>query len=71
MRSARRGLIRLGASVLAVGAVLYLVLVFPDDTRRILPKEVPYDWVNVGLVVVLLLLILTLIRYVRGLGDEG
>ena len=71
MRSARRGLIRLGASVLAVGAVLYLVLVFPDDTRRILPREVPYDWVNVGLLVVLLLLILTLIRYVRGLGEEG
>ena len=51
--------------------LLYLVLVFPDDTRRILPKEVPYDWVNVGLLVVLLLLILTLIRYVRGLGEEG
>ena len=70
MRSARRGLIRLGASVLIVGAVLYLVLVFPDDTRRILPKEMPYDWVNVGLLVILLILIVTLIRYVRGLGDE-
>ncbi len=70
MRSARRGLIRLGASVLIVGAVLYLVLVFPDDTRRILPKEMPYDWVNVGLLVILLILIVTLIRYVRGLGGE-
>ncbi len=70
MRSARRGLIRLGASVLTVGAVLYLVLVFPDDTRRILPKEMPYDWVNVGLLVILLILIVTLIRYVRGLGGD-
>lgn len=70
MQSARRGLIRLGASVLAVGAVLYLVLVFPDDTRRILPKEMPYAWVNVGLLVILLILILTLIRYVRRLGSE-
>jgi ubiquinone biosynthesis protein len=70
MQSARRGLIRLGASVLLVGGLLYLVLVFPDDTRRILPPEMPYTWVHIGLLVVLVFLILTLIRYVRGLGRE-
>jgi predicted unusual protein kinase regulating ubiquinone biosynthesis (AarF/ABC1/UbiB family) len=70
MQTARRGLIRLGMSVLVVGAALYLVLAFPDDTRRFLPKEMDYSWVHVGLLVVLVYLLLTLIRNVRGLGRE-
>ncbi len=70
MQSARRGLIRLGMSVLVVGAALYLVLAFPDDTRRFLPKEMDYTSVHVGLLVVLVYLLLTLIRNVRGLGRE-
>ena len=49
MRNARRTLIRLGAMVLGVGAVLYLVMAFPDDTRRMLPAGVDYTWVQVGL----------------------
>jgi ubiquinone biosynthesis protein len=70
MQSARRGLIRLGTSVVAVGAVLYLVLAFPDDTRRILPSGMPYTWVHVGLLVILVALILTLVRHVRRLGRD-
>jgi ubiquinone biosynthesis protein len=70
MQSARRGLIRLGMSVLVVGAALYLVLAFPDDTRRFLPDGMDYTWVHVGLLVVLVYLLLTLIRNVRGLGRE-
>ncbi|MFL5674435.1 MAG: ABC1 kinase family protein [Chloroflexota bacterium] len=70
MQSARRGLIRLGMSVLVVGAALYLVLAFPDDTRRALPAGMDYTWVHVGLLVVLVYLLLTLIRNVRGLGRD-
>src|SRR4051794_2148391 len=68
MQSARRALIRLGGAVIAVGAVLYLVMAFPDDTRRTLPTGVEYTWVQVGLLVLLILLILWLINFVRGLG---
>jgi hypothetical protein len=57
-------------SVLVVGAALYLVLAFPDDTRRFLPAGMDYTWVHVGLLVVLVYLLLTLIRNVRGLGRE-
>ena len=70
MQSAKRGLIRIGVSVLAVGAVLYLVLVFPDDTRHLLPAGMDYSWVQLGLLAVLLLLIAWLISYIRGLGRE-
>ena len=70
MQSARRGLIRLGLSVLFVGAALYFVLAFPDDTRRFLPSGMDYTWVHVGLLVVLVYLLLTLLRNVRGLGRE-
>ncbi len=70
VRSARRRLISLGASVLVVGAVLYVVLAFPGEVRGALPKEMPYTWVQIGLLVILVLLIVGLIRYVRGLGGE-
>ncbi len=70
MQSARRGLIRLGMSALVVGAALYLVLAFPDDTRRFLPEGMDYTWVHVGLLVLLVYLLLTLIRNVSGLGRE-
>jgi ubiquinone biosynthesis protein len=70
MRTARRRAVTLGLSVLVVGALLYLVLVFPDDTRRALPGWMPYSWVHVGLLVTLVYLILTLINHVRGLGRE-
>ena len=49
IRSARRGLIRLGVAVLAVGALLYLVLAYPNETRTVIPREMPYSWVHVGL----------------------
>jgi predicted unusual protein kinase regulating ubiquinone biosynthesis (AarF/ABC1/UbiB family) len=71
MQHARRTIVRLGVAVLAVGGVLYVVLRFPDETRRVLPRELPYDWVNVGLLVLLILLIGWLINFVRGLGREG
>ena len=45
IRRVKQRLIGFGSAVLVVGAVLYLVLVFPDDTRRILPKG---DGLHVG-----------------------
>ena len=48
--------------------VLYLVMAFPDDTRRMLPAGVQYTWVQVGLLGLLILLIVWLINYVRGMG---
>ena len=70
MRSAKRTLIRLGVAILGVGAVLYVVLKFPDETRRAMPIEGSYDAVNIGLLVLLLVLILVGINYVRSLGRE-
>jgi predicted unusual protein kinase regulating ubiquinone biosynthesis (AarF/ABC1/UbiB family) len=67
MRNARRTIVRFGVAVLGIGALLYLVLAYPDDTRRILPAEMPYQWVNLGLLIVLLILIAGLINFVRGL----
>ena len=53
---------RVGTAVLVVGGFLYVVLVFPDDTRRILPKEMDYTWFQLGLLAVLLVLIVNLVR---------
>jgi ubiquinone biosynthesis protein len=68
MQSARRALVRLGAAVLAIGAALYLVMAFPDDTRRMLPAGIQYTWVQVSLLVLLVLLVVWIINFVRGLG---
>jgi ubiquinone biosynthesis protein len=70
MRNAKRTLIRLGVAILGVGAVLYVVLAFPNETRRVVPREMPLSWVNLGLLIVLLLLIAWLIGYVRRLGQD-
>jgi predicted unusual protein kinase regulating ubiquinone biosynthesis (AarF/ABC1/UbiB family) len=70
IRSARRRLISLGVSVLVIGALLYVVLAFPNETRSTLPKEMPYTWVQLGLLGFLILLIVGLINYIRGLGRE-
>ncbi len=51
--------------------MLYLVLVFPDDTRRILPKEMDYSWFQLGILAVLLFLIVNLIRNMRSMGGPG
>ena len=70
MRSAKRTLIRLGVAILGIGALLYVVLAFPDDARRAVPREMPMSWVHLGLLLLLLFLIVWLINYVRGLGRE-
>ena len=57
-------------AVLVVGALLYFVLAVPTTTRRLLPREMPYTWVQLGLLALLILLIVGLINYIRGLGRE-
>ena len=68
--NAKRTIVRLGGAVLLVGGALYLVLQFPDETKRAMPIEGSYPFVNVGLLVLLLILIAALINYVRGLGQN-
>jgi hypothetical protein len=70
IRSARRRLVTLGVAVLAIGTLLYFVLAYPDDTRRMLPRGMEYGWVHVGLLVLLIILILNLIGHLRGLGSS-
>ena len=70
IRRVKRRLISFGTAVLVVGGVLYVVLVFPDDTRRILPKGMDYTWFQLGLLAVLLVLIVNLIRNMRSIGGD-
>ena len=70
IRRVKQRLIGFGTAVLVVGGVLYLVLVFPDDTRRILPREVDYTWFQLGILAVLLFLIVNLVRNMRSM-DSG
>jgi ubiquinone biosynthesis protein len=70
MRNIRRRLVSLGLSALVVGGLLYLVLADPDGTRRVLPAGVQYVWVHIGLLALLILIVGSLIVYVRGLSQE-
>ncbi len=69
MRNAKRTLVRIGVAIVGVGALLYVVLAFPNETRTVVPREMPLSWVNLGLVILLLLLVAWLINYVRRLGQ--
>ena len=70
IRRVKQRLIGFGTAVLVVGALLYLVLVFPDDTRRMLPKEVDYTWLQLGILAILLVLIFNLVRNMRSMGSR-
>jgi hypothetical protein len=71
IRRVKQRLIGFGTAVLVVGGLLYLVLVFPDDTRRMLPGGVDYTWFQLGLLAVLLVLIFNLVRNMRSMGGPG
>jgi predicted unusual protein kinase regulating ubiquinone biosynthesis (AarF/ABC1/UbiB family) len=60
LQTLRRRVIGLGGAALVVGAALYVVLANPDGTRAVVPAQVPYTWVHLGLLALLLFLILSL-----------
>ena len=61
-------MLALGGAALVVGAALYVVLANPDGTRAVVPAQVPYTWVHLGLLALLVLLILSLALQGRQLG---
>ena len=67
LQTVRRQVIALGGAALVVGAVLYVVLANPDGTRAVVPSQVPYTWVQYGLLFLLVLLILAIARQGRRL----
>ncbi len=70
MQSIRRTLVRLGGALLVFGGALYFVLADPQDTRRLMPREMSYDWLHFGLLAILVILIVAVINYVRQLGRD-
>jgi hypothetical protein len=63
--------VSLGVGVVLVGAALYVVLAYPDDTRRMLPRDLPYGFLHYGLLALLVILIVVLVSNMRGMGDES
>ena len=70
VRQIRRRLVSLGLGVLFVGAALYVVVAYPDDTERMLPRDLPYGFVHYGLLALLIILIVVLVSNMRGMGDD-
>ena len=69
LRNVRRRLVSLGAAILVVGATLYFVLADPDDTKKIIPSDLPYPLLHYGLLTILVILILVLVSHMRSMGD--
>jgi ubiquinone biosynthesis protein len=70
LRNVRRRLVSLGIAVLLVGGILYFVLAYPDDTRRIIPRDMPYPFLHYGLLTILVVLIIVLVANMRSIGDD-
>ena len=70
IRSIRRRLVTLGVGVLVVGGLLYVVLAYPDETREVAPRDLPYPLLHYGLLAILIILIVTLVSNMRGMGDD-
>ena len=69
IRNVRRRLVSLGVGVLAVGFLLYVVLAYPSETERVLPRDMPYPMLHYGLLGLLIVLVVVLVSNVRGMGD--
>jgi hypothetical protein len=70
LRNVRRRLVSLGIAVLLVGGILYFVLAYPDDTRQIIPRDMPYPFLHYGLLTILIVLIIVLVANMRSIGDD-
>jgi ubiquinone biosynthesis protein len=70
LRNVRRRIVSLGAAVILIGALLYVVLAYPDDTKRIIPRDMPYPLLHYGLLTILIVLIVVLVSNLRGMGDD-
>ena len=70
VRQIRRRLVSLGGGILLVGAALYVVLAYPGDTERMLPRDLPYPFVHYGLLALLIILVVVLVSNMRGMGDD-
>jgi len=45
------------------------VLADPDDTKKIIPSDLPYPLLHYGLLTILVILILVLVSHMRSMGD--
>jgi hypothetical protein len=70
LQAVGRNLMALGGGALVVAGALYFVLADPEHARAAVPSQIPYTWVHVALLVVLVLLIVTLVTYSRRLGRD-
>jgi ubiquinone biosynthesis protein len=64
----RRRLVRLGIATLVAAIALYVVLADPSGTRAVLPQGMPYDWVHLGLLGLVVVLVVALVMQLRRLG---
>ncbi|MFL5778756.1 MAG: ABC1 kinase family protein [Chloroflexota bacterium] len=65
LRRATRRLLAIGAAVLLVGSALFAILEDPQGARRVLPAQMSYDSIHLGLVILLVVSIVWLIAEVR------
>jgi predicted unusual protein kinase regulating ubiquinone biosynthesis (AarF/ABC1/UbiB family) len=70
IESIRRRAISLGIMVVLVGAGLYFVLADPDNARRVMPDIIPFEFVHLILLGVLLLFLGWFIQTVRQLASR-
>jgi predicted unusual protein kinase regulating ubiquinone biosynthesis (AarF/ABC1/UbiB family) len=71
LQAVGRNLMALGGGALVVAGALYFVLADPQHARATVPPQIPYTWVHVALLVVLVLLILALVSYSRRLTRDN
>jgi predicted unusual protein kinase regulating ubiquinone biosynthesis (AarF/ABC1/UbiB family) len=67
----KRRAIGVGLAILVVGAMLYFVLIDPDDARNITPSFLSFDLVHIMLLGLLILLTLVLIDLMRRMTSRG
>jgi hypothetical protein len=70
MKTFKRRLVSLGIAVVVVGGFLYVVLAFRDETKQMLPRELPYPVLQYGLLALLVVLVLGIVQNMRRMGGD-
>jgi ubiquinone biosynthesis protein len=68
LQALRRRAIGLGVAVLAIGVGLYFVLADPTDARALTPPQIPFEWVHLILLAILIMLIVAVVENFRQFG---
>jgi predicted unusual protein kinase regulating ubiquinone biosynthesis (AarF/ABC1/UbiB family) len=69
LAAVKRRLVAIGVGAVMIGGLLYFVLADPEDAQRFTPSAVPFEWLHLILLGLLLVLLIGFVQNLREMGS--